>query len=123
MPPASHSINTGQIPWREILDTDFVDEGPCWTTCGGGHCCNVDIPGVTQRIELYNYIAQDYEMIDVRVATDTDTVAEIVVDGDPSRFIHSESLEMKAQLTWQPGPVFIFPWSTNIDQAVWGVIP
>ena len=84
---------------------------------------NVDAPGVTQRIELYNYVAQEYEEVDVRVATATDTTVEIVVDGDPSRFIDSESLEMKAQLTWRPGPVDFFPWNANIDQAVWGVVP
>jgi hypothetical protein len=84
---------------------------------------NVNTPGVAQRIELFNYVAQSYEEIDFRVGTDTDSILEIVVDGDPSRFVDSKTLEMKAQLTWPPGPLVFFPWTVSVDQAVWKVVP
>ncbi|MCH7526736.1 MAG: hypothetical protein IID39_04810, partial [Planctomycetes bacterium] len=84
---------------------------------------NVNTPGVAQRIELFNYVMQSYEEIDFRVGTDTDSIVEIVVDGDPSRFVDSKTLEMKAQLTWLPGPLVFFPWTVSVDQAVWKVVP
>jgi hypothetical protein len=62
--------------------------------------------------------------VDVRIATRSDSVAEVVVDGDPSRFVDPETLEVNAQLTFTPPPlVLLFPWSVGIDQAVWTVFP
>ncbi len=86
---------------------------------------NVDTPGVTQTIRLFDYVLGEYEEVDSRTASfNQDLAVEIVVDGDPSRFIDPETLEVKAQLTWMPGPiVIVFPWSVGIDQAVWAVMP
>ncbi|MCH7526841.1 MAG: hypothetical protein IID39_05340, partial [Planctomycetes bacterium] len=86
---------------------------------------NVDTPGVTQKIKLFNYDTQEFEEIDSRTASfNVDDSIEIEVVGDPSRFVDSESLEIKAQLTWKPGPiVLLFPWTVGIDQAVWAISP
>ncbi|MCH7527521.1 MAG: hypothetical protein IID39_08795 [Planctomycetes bacterium] len=85
----------------------------------------VDTPGVTQTISLFNYDAGEFEEIDSRTASfNNDSTVEIVVGGDPSRFIKSDTLEMKAELTWKPGPlVILFPWNIGIDQAVWSITP
>lgn len=84
----------------------------------------VDTPGVTQTIWLYNYDTGEFEEIDSRLTTLIDTVVEVVVDGDPSRFFDPETLEIQAQLTWHPPPlVLLYPWNVGIDQAVWRIAP
>jgi hypothetical protein len=85
----------------------------------------VDTPGVTQTVELFNYVSQEFEEVDSRVTSfNEDAVVEIVVDNDPGRFIDPETLEVKAQLTWKPGPlVIVYPWYLGIDQAIWRVTP
>jgi outer membrane protein assembly factor BamB len=78
--------------------------------------------GLRQRIELYNYVSQSFEEVDSRAATTTDSVVEVVVTGDLSRFIDPGTLAMKAQLTWKPtGPVVIWPFTVETDQTVWRV--
>lgn len=85
---------------------------------------SLEIAGVTQRIELFDFASQAYEEVDVRVAPQEDTVVEIVVDGDASRFVDSETLEVNARLTWTPGPlVKTYPWEVRIDQAIWRITP
>jgi hypothetical protein len=84
----------------------------------------VDTPGTTQVISLFNFVTGEFEEIDTRVPTDTDSVAEVTVQGDPSRFIDSETLEVRAELTWRPPPLVLqYPWNVGIDQAVWRVTP
>ena len=88
----------------------------------------VDTPGVTQTVELFNYVSQEFEEVDSRVTSfNEDGKVEIVVDTDPGRFIDPETLEVKAQLTWKPGPsgplVIVNPWNLQIDQAIWRVAP
>ncbi|MCH7527309.1 MAG: hypothetical protein IID39_07725, partial [Planctomycetes bacterium] len=85
----------------------------------------VDTPGVTQTISLFNYGANEYEEVDSRATPfGSDSAVEVIVDGDPSRFVDSETLELKAQLTWMPGPlVILYPWNLAIDQAIWTVAP
>ncbi len=84
----------------------------------------VDTPGVTQRIELFNFVTQEFEEVDSRPATREDSVVDVMVDGDPSRFIDPETLAIRAQLTWKPPPlVLMFPWTVGIDQAIWKFTP
>ena len=86
------------------------------------HAVNTGV--FTQKIELYNYVTQSYELVDTRNATMTDTVAEVTLSGDLTRFIQPGTLKMKAQLTWRAGgPVGAFPWRIAADQSVWVVTP
>ena len=81
----------------------------------------VNVPGmILQTIELYNYDIEDYEEVDARIASMTDQVVEIILEGDLSRFVDQNTLEMNAQLTWlQVGPVPFSAWQVGIDQSVW----
>lgn len=78
--------------------------------------------GLNQKIELYNYDTDSYEVIDERDATTSDSVVEITVSGDPSRFVDPNTLEMTGQMTWKPsGPIMIWPFFVGIDQSVWTI--
>lgn len=113
------------------------DEPPIWLKLTGSSVTEtptelsfvletqVDTPGVTQTISLFNYGANEYEEVDSRTTPfGSDSAVEVIVDGDPSRFVDSETLEVKAQLTWMPGPlVILYPWNLGIDQAIWTVTP
>lgn len=83
----------------------------------------VNTPGLTQKIELFNYVTQSYEQVDERAATTTDSVVEIIVSGDPSRFIDPGTLAMNAQMTWKPsGPILLWPYTVGIDQSIWSIL-
>jgi len=80
--------------------------------------------GLTQNIELYNFDTEAYELVDTRVAAGSDAVVQVALDGDLSRFVEPDTLEMKAQVTWKAnGPITLFPWAVGIDQSVWIVAP
>lgn len=82
----------------------------------------VNTPAVTQTISLYNYDTGEFEEVDSRPSTMGDSVVEVSVDGDPARFVNSETGEIKAELTWMPGPlVIVYPWMVSIDQAIWRI--
>ena len=85
----------------------------------------VDTPQVNQTIALFNYVTQEFEEVDSRFGSfNEDSVVEIVIVIDPSQYIDPETLAVKVQLTWKPGPfVLLFPWNVGIDQAIWRVTP
>ena len=77
---------------------------------------------IVQKIELYNYETGSYEEIDERIATSTDSVVEVYVSGDLSRFVDPDTLEMIAYLKWKPsGPLFVWPFTVGIDQSIWTI--
>lgn len=114
--------------------TQNPDEPPVWLQLTGTSTSDapgqmsftletqVDTPGVTQTVSLFNYDLQEFEEVDSRTSTNTDSVALIIVKGDPSRFIDPETLEVRAEMTWRPPPLVLhFPWNVGIDQAIWRI--
>jgi hypothetical protein len=76
---------------------------------------------LSQKIELFNYVTQHYEEVDVRSATATDSVA-VYVSTNPSRFIDQDTLEMKVHLSWKnTGLTFVWPFNVGIDQSIWTI--
>jgi hypothetical protein len=75
-----------------------------------------------QKVELFNYQANAWELVDTRAASVVDQA--VTVDfSNASRFIAPTTRQIRARLTWkQTGPVLAFPWQTRIDQAYWTVI-
>jgi len=79
-------------------------------------------PNILQTIELFNFDVGVYEVVDTRMITMTDSVAEYQVIGDPSRFIESDINQVRARIGWKAnGIVFLFPWSISIDHCSWSV--
>ncbi len=78
-------------------------------------------PGtIEQKIELYNYVTQQYELVDTRMASSGDQIVEVVITSNPSRFINPTNLEMTAQNKYSPVlPLPIFPMRVWLDQTIW----
>ncbi|MCL4199517.1 MAG: hypothetical protein KJZ69_18640, partial [Phycisphaerales bacterium] len=73
-----------------------------------------------QRLALFDYIAGQWTTIDERAAPPVDTVVEIVVVDDPTRFIAPGAGQLKMRLDWfDPGATT--PWGVRIDHATWTV--
>lgn len=78
---------------------------------------------LNQKILLFNYTSNAYEELDSRMATTSDSVVEVVVTSNPTRFINASG-QVRALVTYKAaGPVFSYPWLARIDQAVWKIYP
>jgi hypothetical protein len=79
---------------------------------------------VPQTIQLYDFDANTFETIDSRMATTSDSVVDVTIADDPSRFIVAGSGSVWARLNWfDPGDVLFAAWGVRIDQAVWAFTP
>jgi hypothetical protein len=81
-----------------------------------------DAPGATsieQSIELFNHTNGTFEEVDVRLATDQDSVVAVEVTGDPSRFIHPTTLKMRARVRWERLQQALASWTASIDRLTW----
>jgi hypothetical protein len=76
---------------------------------------------VLQAVKLFNYPANEFETVDLRPATVTDSIVEAVATGNLSRFVQSGTREITAQLVWTSESFSgaPFTWSVELDEAVW----
>jgi len=107
--------------WLEVEGTaTTATPSDLWVTLEAG----ASTVGLTQRIRLFNHDTQSFEELDTGFATPADSVVQVKVPGDPARFVHPDTLEMRAELTWKAnGPVTTYPWQVGIDQVMWTVKP
>lgn len=77
---------------------------------------------IQQTMELFNFTANTWEVIDTRATPTTDTNVEIAASGALNRFVNQTDKSIRARLSWKAsGPVFSYPWNVRIDRAVWTV--
>jgi hypothetical protein len=76
---------------------------------------------VIQTVEFFNHDTSQYEVVDMRPATNTDATIAIDGTGDLSRFVHPVTSELAARIGLASpefnGPPFL--WSADIDELVW----
>lgn len=76
--------------------------------------------GSTQSIELFNFDSQTYESIDVRNASlNTDSIVELDLSGDLSRFVEVGTGAVRARLRYSEGVLSARGWNACLDQWVW----
>jgi hypothetical protein len=79
---------------------------------------------ISQRIELYNFSTGQYEELDVRSSTPTDTVVEVEATGNLTRFVETGTGKVRARVGYRAtGPVLSFPWTASIDHTAWTITP
>ncbi|MCH8273390.1 MAG: PD40 domain-containing protein [Armatimonadetes bacterium] len=101
----------GVSPFENITDLRFVLEA------------GISIPNIGQSIDLFNFQTNQWEQMDTRPGTLGDSVVEVTVSLDPSRFVQPGTGTVRALLRWkESGPILIYPWHARIDQAIWYVL-
>jgi hypothetical protein len=80
----------------------------------------VNTLGLQQRIEMFNWTTNQYELVDARAASlNVDGIVSVNV-AIASDFVQAGTRRVKARLGWkQTGLVFLFPWTVSVDQVVW----
>lgn len=75
----------------------------------------------SQSIELFNYTTQQFESMDTRAASTADTVVEVSVTSNASRFVDPITKAVKARFGYRQSGSSS-PWSMRIDQIQWTII-
>lgn len=78
---------------------------------------------VTQKIELFDWIANAYEQVDSRIATQSDSTVEVTAT-TPNRFIQAGTNALRARVSYRvTGPIAHIPWYGFLDQTIWKYTP
>jgi photosystem II stability/assembly factor-like uncharacterized protein len=76
---------------------------------------------VNQTIELFDYVADDWEQVDTRAASRFgDSTAQVVAIGDLSRFVQPDTMCIEARIRYES----VVPrqqFSSNTDQFIWTI--
>ncbi len=86
---------------------------------------------IDQEIELMNYNTGQFESVDMRLASSSDTVTQVSVTGDPARFVEPGTQAMQARITYQNSlPYWVvrianlyLPFRTSVDHVYWTITP
>jgi len=86
---------------------------------------------VDQKIELFNYVSGQFETVDTRLASATDSVVSVTPTGDPTRFVQAGTNAMQARISYQNSlPFWVFstqnlylPYRVRADQIFWSITP
>jgi len=76
---------------------------------------------VSQRIEMFNFVTQQWVQVDQRFATTADSVASYSVTSNAGHFVEPGTKRMRARLTWSGGSQVSRSQGSKIDQLCWWV--
>ena len=74
-----------------------------------------------QRLSLYNYESDSWELVDERNPTSWDSIVEFAAGENPSRFVKPGTKEMKARIGYIDSGVVSLGWVSKLDWTVWGI--
>jgi hypothetical protein len=78
--------------------------------------------GLLQTIELLNQQTSQYELVDTRPASMTDTRITLTPGGNISRFVHPTTRAMTARVTFAENAALRAGlWQARVDQVVWTI--
>lgn len=83
----------------------------------------VSTPGLSQTIELFNFVSGQWELVNTRTATTTDSIAHAHVTNNPARFIRQGDGAVRAKVSYKTvGLTLHYPWSASIDRSHWTLV-
>jgi len=83
---------------------------------------NVAVDNILQRVLVFNFDQQQYELAGQQVATTTDSVVTFDVPGFPPDYVDAATNEVRMQVAYVQVAFNILPtWVTSIDEAVWNI--
>ena len=86
---------------------------------------------VEQKIQVFNYDTGQFQTIDNRVVTATDTVISVTLSGDLSRYVENGTGAIQARISYQTSIPFwvtnivnlYLPFKTKVDHIFWTITP
>ena len=83
----------------------------------------LNTPNIEQTTELFNFDTNDWEVVDTRINTLTDSTAQIIPAGDVNRFVDGPGT-VRARIGWRrAGFLTLYPWTVRVDQVFWTITP
>jgi glucose/arabinose dehydrogenase len=74
---------------------------------------------IAQGVQLFNFDTNQYETLDTRTATMTDSTTTVEITSNIGRFIGPDN-KLRAKMTYRAqGPVFTWPYTSSIDRVWW----
>jgi|CXWL01.1.fsa_nt_gi hypothetical protein len=80
---------------------------------------------LSEFTSLFNYVTNAYEQVNARTSTLADSLINIVIPSNQSRFVQAGTREMRGRLRWIPNSDIDAGdgWTEKIDRSVWTVAP
>jgi hypothetical protein len=79
-------------------------------------------PGVRQKLQVFNYQQNAWEVVDIRTPSATDTSFTVVLAGNLARFVSPTDRKMKAFLVYEEtAGMLSLTWIARIDLLRWTV--
>lgn len=76
---------------------------------------------IIQRIELYNYSAGRWEIVDERNPSKNDLEARVTIATNPARFVNPATGQVRARIGWFDRGSISPGWTASIDRSIWEV--
>jgi choice-of-anchor B domain-containing protein len=85
---------------------------------------HASVGNIQQTIELYDFSTQQFQQVDQRMATLSDSVVTVSITNQPERFVEQGTGRVRARIRYKSiGPVLTYPWFVSVDQSIWMVTP
>jgi outer membrane protein assembly factor BamB len=79
---------------------------------------------LNQQLYLRNYQLGQWEEIDARPSTTSDSVVQLNLDTNLNKYIEAGTRRVRLRATWkQTGPVFVYPWNIRVDHVRMDLLP
>ena len=109
----------GQAPVSVIVFTEIANPATDFLSLQVES--STDTPGLNSRIEVFNFVSNEFEVLDNRAAAfDDDETVKVTMPGIASQYIDPSTGNAITRLTWRnAGPNLRSPWNVAIDNVVW----
>jgi hypothetical protein len=79
-------------------------------------------PGLSQRVELFDFSTGQYVPMGTQGATMADSTQSVSVPSGPGNFVQPGTGLVRAKVVWyRSGLTLLWPWSVSVDHAQWKV--
>ncbi len=78
----------------------------------------VNTPGLTQRVEIWNYATSQWVLLGQQPASTTKSTVLFGITGNPPDYLQGGTNRVKVKFSWlRTGATFVWPWTVSVDQV------
>ena len=112
-------LNPTEAPVWLIFDATLPSDSP--NSLGVIIEGSANTVGLSQTVEMYDWISGIYEEVDVRSASlNTDAIVTVDVSANISDCVQAGTGAVRSRFGWRKdGFIFVYPWTISIDQVIW----